>query len=297
VWIDHIGFARQAHKQCSFNLYAAAMLEHALPALCRLFDDAGTAAWAEAFGKELRQACVKRFWDEGRRLFVDNLPWLASEKDVRTHDRTLATAVLFDQCPGGDVAASVKSMADCPGEMGFSYPANAGWRLWALGKAGRGDVVVRELRERWAKMPSVLLNNTLAEDWECRPDSGSQWSHCPVAPVYVLYMSVAGIRPLQPGFTRCEIRPQLADLGDLDLTARTVRGPIRVASKGSAGRREVTVSVPAGCTGELVLPSSASVSLPSVAQTSVTVDRAAGFTPDGHARYQLKPGQMVTFQM
>ncbi|HOQ86575.1 MAG TPA: alpha-L-rhamnosidase N-terminal domain-containing protein [Phycisphaerae bacterium] len=294
VWMDHIGFARQAHKQCSFNLYAAAMLEYALPTLCRLFDDGATAAWAEAFGRELRQACVKQFWHEDRRLFVDNLPWLATEKGVRTHDRTLATAVLFGQCPGGDVVASVKSLADCPGEMGFSYPANAGWRLWALAKAGRGDVVIRELRERWATMPSVRLNNTLAEDWECRPDSGSQWSHCPVAPVYVLYMSVAGIRPLEPGFTRCEIRPQLADLGDLDLTARTVRGPIRLTSKNTAGGRELTLSVPPGCTGELVLPRSASVSLPKVERTAVTVDRAAGFTPEGHARYLLMPGQTAT---
>jgi len=27
--------------------------------------------------------------------------------------------------------------------MGFSYPANAGWRLWALAQAGRADVIVK----------------------------------------------------------------------------------------------------------------------------------------------------------
>ena len=37
VWIDHQAYRQQRHKQCAFNLYAAAMLQHALAPLCRLF--------------------------------------------------------------------------------------------------------------------------------------------------------------------------------------------------------------------------------------------------------------------
>jgi hypothetical protein len=58
--------------------------------------------------------------------------------------------------------------------MGFSYPANAGWRLWALAKGGRADVVLQDLRERWATMDSVKLNNTIQEDWLAKPDSGQK---------------------------------------------------------------------------------------------------------------------------
>lgn len=65
-------------------------------------------------------------------LFVNNLPWLAEEHQVRLCDRSLATAVLFDECPGGRIEASVRALADCPPELGLSYPCNAGWRLWAL---------------------------------------------------------------------------------------------------------------------------------------------------------------------
>ena len=89
-------------------------------------------------------------------------------------DRSLATAVLFDQCPQGEAEAAVRVLAECPPEMGFSYPANAGWRLWALGKGGRADVIVKDFRERWANMESVLLNNTLQEDWHALPDSSSR---------------------------------------------------------------------------------------------------------------------------
>jgi hypothetical protein len=297
VWIDHVGFSRQQHKQCAFNLYAAAALEHALPALLKAVDDAAGAGWAADLGRRIREACVGRFWDAGWRVFMDNLPWIRSDGGPRLHDRTLATAVLFGQCPDNDTQAAVRALADCPPEMGFSYPANAGWRLWALGKAGRGDVIINDLRNRWARMPSVRLNNTLAEDWECHPDSGSQWSHCPVVPVYVLYMSIAGIRPLAPGFAACEIRPQLGDLGDMELVARTARGPLRFASTGRRGHRNVSVTMPAGCTAELVLDGREQVDLERLPAAGPVLDPGAGHTPDGHVRYRLPAGRAAAFEL
>ena len=162
--------------------------------------------------------------------------------------------MLFDQCPGGQTEAALDALADCPPEMGLSYPANAGWRLWALAQGGRIAAVLRELRERWATMRSVVENNTLQECWRAEPDSADQWSHCPVAPLYILYMSIAGIRPTAPGFARCEIRPQLGDLGKLELTAHTVRGPIRFRATRADGRHEVAIGIPAGVAAELVLP-------------------------------------------
>ncbi len=116
-----------------------------------------------------------------------------------------------------------------PRKWGCATRAIRVGRLWALAKAGRADVVVKDLRERWAPLPSVQLNNTLQEFWHLRPDStDGDWSHsCPV-PLYVSYMSLAGIRPIEPGFARCEIRPQLADLDFLELTAFTVKGPLGI---------------------------------------------------------------------
>jgi hypothetical protein len=170
-------------------------------------------------------------------------------------DRSTATAILFDQIPGGNISASVKALADYPPGMGMCYPCNQGWRLWALAKAGRADVVVKDLRERWATLPSVKLNNTLQEFWHLRPDStDGDWSHSCLAPLYIPYMSLAGIRPLTPGFTRCEIRPQLADLNFLELTSFTVRGPLSFRAEGNLGNREVKISLPEGCSGELVVP-------------------------------------------
>jgi len=287
VWIDHSAYQRQRHKQCAFNLYAAAMLQHALAAVARAFDDLPNAVAAVAFGKSLQAAAVKKFWHRERGVFVNNLPWLAEEKNVRLCDRSLATVILFDQAPGNQTSAAVRALAESPPEMGFSYPCNAGWRLWALAKGGRADVIVKDLRERWALMTSVIENNTLQEDWVARHDSGQQWSHCAVAPLYLAYHGLAGIRPLSPGFRRVEIRPQLADLEHLRLTAQTVRGPLRFAAQGRLGDRELKLEVPAGCQAELVVPRAEKVDLKEASSRPET----------GLRRYLLGENREVTLRL
>ncbi|MEW5900856.1 MAG: alpha-L-rhamnosidase N-terminal domain-containing protein [Acidobacteriota bacterium] len=287
VWIDHNAYKKQRHKQCAFNLYAAAMLEHALAPLCRAFGDRKQEKEARNFGRNLLAAAVRKFWSPEREIFVNNLPWLDEEKETHLCDRSLATAVLFGQCPGAKTGPALEALADCPPEMGFSYPANACWRLWALAEGGRADIIVKDLRERWATMDSVRLNNTIQEDWKARPDSGQQWSHCAVVPLYVAYMSLAGISPLEPAFRRVEIRPQPADLGQLELTAHTVKGPIVFRLLGNPGNREMTLEFPKGCEGELVLPEKEVVALTPTAKQA----------PFGPRRYLLPAGKTVTLPL
>ncbi len=281
VWIDHNAYQQQRHKQCAFNLYAAAMLENALAPICRAFGDDTRARREAAFGRELLEAAVRKFWSRRHGLFINNLPWLAEEKSPRLCDRSLATAVLFEQCPAGQVSQILETLARCPEEMGLSYPANAGWRLWALAKGGRGDIILQDLRQRWATMSSVILNNTLQEDWTARPDSGNQWSHCPVVPLYIAFMGLAGIRPLEPGFRKAEIRPQPFDLEGLDLTAWTVSGPLRYECHGHKGDRRLFIGLPKGCSGDLVLPQEEKVAIPASATPA----------PRGFSRYAIEAGR------
>ena len=125
--------------------------------------------------------------------------------------------------------------------------------MHALARHGRIDAVLRELRERWARLPSVLKNNTTPEHWDVRPDSTDQWSHCAVGPLFVLYMDVAGIRPGAPGFAKVEIRPQLGDLKELELVCHTPRGAITFRAEAQEEGHRAWVTLPADCPGELVL--------------------------------------------
>jgi alpha-L-rhamnosidase len=285
VWIDHEAYEQPHHKQCAFNLYAAAMLQHAFPRLADAFGERNRAEAARDLGRRIELAAVRRFWSPERGLWINNLPWLKDEGKVRLCDRSLATAILFDQCPDGKINAALRTLVECPPEMGLSYPCNACWRLWALAKGGRTDVIVKDYRERWATMDSVKLNNTLQEHWKAVPDSTVEWSHCCVIPLYVTTMSLAGIRPLDPGFGRCEVRPQPANLELLELTVHSVRGPIEFSSRGRFGNRGVSVGLPAGCEGELVVDRRERLNLEPV---------AAGASSQGLARYRMAGGKSTS---
>lgn len=260
VWIDNAdAFSQQRHKQLAFNLYTAAMCEHALAPLCLELRQPRHAAAARRFGAELKAAAVRRFWSASEGCFVNNLPWAAAEGKKRYDDRSLATAVIFNQCPDGRIAASVDRLRALPPGTGFSFPANAIWRYWALAKAGHTDVIVSELGGHWHDMPSVRENNTLGETWTLEKDSGSQWSHCPVGPLIIMHMGVAGIQPTKPGFTECLIRPQPSKLAALDVVTHTPHGPVQVIAEGRKGDRSLTLRVPKGIRAHLLLPAAESV--------------------------------------
>ncbi len=253
VWIDD-GFRQQRHRQCAFNLFTAAILKSALAPLAALAGDAAGEKRYAVAGDALVAAAVARFWSRERSLFVSNLPWEDEEGTPRLDDRSLATALLFDQCPGGRVAETVAALAQPPETLMLSFPANAIWRLQALARHGRIAPVLRELRERWAVLPSVERNNTVSERFTSRPDTADQWSHCAIAPLALLYMDVAGIRPGAPGFAKAEIRPQLGGLQELELVCHTPRGPIAFRATAQEEGHRATVTLPADCPGELVLP-------------------------------------------
>ena len=287
VWIDHDAYQQQRHKLCAFNMYASAMMQYALAPLCQAFGDENAASAVARFGQELEQAVLSFFWSRERQSFVVNQPWLDEEIRPRYCDRSLATAIMFGMCPSDRIDPSLRLLVDMPEEVGMSYPANAGWRLWGLAAGGRGDVVIKEIRDRWGGMRSVSENNTLSEGWNPGYDDNSQWSHAAVSPLYLLYMGIMGFKPTSPGFTTYEIRPQLGDLPDLDVTAQAPVGAARMTVSGSRGNRQVTIFVPERGQGTLVLNSNEAVHLePLPAQGR-----------PGLQHFALPPGQTIELSL
>jgi hypothetical protein len=146
-------------------------------------------------------------------------------------------------------------LAERPPELGISFPANTLWRHRALIHLGRADIAVREYRERWATLPSVLQNNTLQETWVVRSDSTDQWSHCGVVPLLLLFTDLLGLRPLEPGFSRYELQPRLGDLGPLQATAHTPLGAFEFDVEPLDSGHRLTVTAPESGSGRIVLPS------------------------------------------
>jgi len=287
VWLDQFAYKQQRHKQCAFNLYAAAAFQHSLAPLARAFGDEGWARSIESFGRELEAAAVKRFWDSNRRVFVCNLPWSLEESAIRTCDRSLATSILFDQCPGSAIETALNMLTNCPPEMGLSYTANAVWRYWALAKSRSMNAVLDDFRNRWAKMASVQENSTLSENWVAVYDSGSEWSHCPISPLILLYHGILGLRPAEPGFAKCVLAPQLGDLEHISCQAHTPRGTVRFSAKKLGNGHEFTLFFPAEIEVELVLD----------AHLSVPLSPGHVPAPSGCKSYLLPSGREVVLQV
>jgi hypothetical protein len=272
VWIDHDAYQKRRHTTCAFNLYVAAMLKYALAPMAEAFDEAQFAHAARLRSQKLLAATVRAFWDADRKLFVINRPWLSEEPGPCFCDRSLATAVLFDQLPT-DSGEAVRMLAECPKELGLSYPANAGWRYSALVKGGRAEVVWDDFRKRWATMQSVKLNNTIQESWECEPDSDSQWSHCAVVPLFVLFEDLIGLRPLTPGYKTYELRPRLAEAPALEAAAHTPVGPVRLKTTPTADGCQVQITAAPGGEGQLVAPDKV-IGMRAGEETSIYLHRA-----------------------
>jgi hypothetical protein len=101
-------------------------------------------------------------------------------------------------------------------------------------------------------------------------------------------MSLAGINPLVPGFKRCEIRPQMADLDLLELTVHSVQGPIEFSGRGKIGSRELTLKLPSGCEGDLVVDQRETLTLKPIAGSA---------SSSGLVRYLLPAGKTTAVQL
>ena len=253
VYIDHLAYRKDRHKQLPLNLYIAAMCSDALAPLCREMGDLSVAEEVEEYGREVLAACRARFWDPVRETFVTNLPWEKEEGGPRYDDRSLSTALIYDLCPEGKSCASLEILASRPDELGQCYPCNAVWPLWALTKYHRIDIVLDDLREKWGGMRSVWDNNTLQEFWTANPDEGSQWSHCAMYPLIALTQGIAGVSPLEPGGRKVRMEPQLGDLEEVEFDIQTVRGPIHFLYNGKGRHKKLSLSVPPAVSVELVL--------------------------------------------
>lgn len=238
VWMDHFAYnldpaissspCMQHRKQCAFNLYVIGMLRHALCPLLRAAGrDDETDDWL-ALSESMLQAVQALFWDDDSQSYVNNLPWFEKEGGKTRDDRALAMALLYDLCPS-DTPKVMAAMLASPGasNVALSYPCNAVWRLSALARFGYADLALNELRERWAKMPSVQLNNTVSENFAEFDQYGlQQWSHCAVGPAVLVMNELTGISPTTPGYESVRIAPRPGALKRLRLQVQTVRGTI-----------------------------------------------------------------------
>jgi len=143
--------------------------------------------WLETLGRRLRKAVLRRF-DSERGLFPDAVRADGESVWTRTGVHTQFLATLFDVTNEDTSRGLLDRVEHNAGEL-VDMASPFAFQFWAEAyeKAGREDLVIRVLRERFA--PMIEIGDTL---WEALPGSKTSpvgyptrshchgWSACPI---------------------------------------------------------------------------------------------------------------------
>ena len=115
-------------------------------------------------------------------------------------------------------------------------------------------VLTSNAKNTWLSMLAQGATMTM-EMWAPDEKPNLTWSHpWASSPAFVIAWYLFGIRPLEPGFTRVAIKPQVGALASGRYVLPTVLGPISVSFGQTKRAFDLHVSLPAGAAGEVAVP-------------------------------------------
>ncbi|KAH7409039.1 bacterial alpha-L-rhamnosidase domain-containing protein [Cadophora sp. MPI-SDFR-AT-0126] len=142
-------------------------------------------------------------------------------------------------------------------------PYASGFAVEALFERGHGFSAIELIERVWGVMADETNVNYSGGHWEAMKPDGSPstddtslmhgWS---TWPVYLLPRYLAGLSPLEPGWTRWKVQPVLAGLETVDVSLSTPAGRIEVSleMQESLGLGSIVLKVPQGSVAEVFVP-------------------------------------------
>ena len=238
--------------------------------LARALESLRAARRYDALAQRIATALNARHWDGERGVYVDSVDPATGRRDQRVSQHANAALILWDVAPRERWASMVERITD-PARLVFTAappivpsgaPFDAADKVVlantffshfvyrALCRAGRFDLVLALMRERYGRM----LARGATTLWESYDPTASLCHGFSATPVYQLSTEVLGVQPIAPGFTRFRICPQLGDLSTARGVFPTVHGDIDVGWTRDAHGLAVTITVPENTAGEFVPP-------------------------------------------
>jgi hypothetical protein len=123
--------------------------------------------------------------------------------------------------------------------------------LEALCRAGRIDEALElmttegargwlSMMEKGATITMEFWDLTLAEKWR-NPDMNHAWS---TAPLNIITRYILGVTPLEPGFKKISLRPQLGKLSEIKARIPTAAGRVDMSIINTSEGYEVKLDIP-----------------------------------------------------
>jgi hypothetical protein len=119
----------------------------------------------------------------------------------------------------------------------------------ALFKMGEGEYAMTRCRNRFHQMVNHPDHTTLFEGWEIGSakygggTTNHAWSG---GAITVIGAELCGIKPIEPGYKKFEVRPQPAGLSEITLAFPSVKGKVSYSHKVRGDSVMFTITVPKG---------------------------------------------------
>ncbi|TVY81734.1 hypothetical protein LSUE1_G005471 [Lachnellula suecica] len=142
-------------------------------------------------------------------------------------------------------------------------PYASGFAAEALFERGHGSNAVELIERVWGLMADESNSNYSGGHWEAMKHDGTPitgdtslmhgWS---TWPVYLLPRYLAGVEPLEPGWTRWKVKPVLAGLESVNVEMSIAAGVIKVSlqSAEDRGTGKMILTVPRGTVAQVYPP-------------------------------------------
>jgi alpha-L-rhamnosidase len=258
--VDWPKFERDGYELLPYNTVVNAFHYEAMRKMIEM---------SAALGKEddvafFTERC-EQVYDSFNETFFDETTGLYIDGEGSSHSAQHANlfALAFDLVPEErkpKVVAFVKSK-----EMAVSVYA-AQYLLEALYKCGEAEhahhLMTNDSDRSWPHMWRNIGSTVTLEAWDIKYKPNLDWNHAwGAAPMNIIPRYMLGVQPLEPGFAKVSIAPQLGALESVATTVPTVKGPISIEAKQSDDGFSLTFEIPDDVLAEISIPASENATL------------------------------------
>ncbi|MEH7118811.1 family 78 glycoside hydrolase catalytic domain [Neobacillus vireti] len=198
-----------------------------------------------ALSEQLKRAINKYLWDDKEKVYIDSIH--EDGTPSKTHSIQTNLIVYLTDCAKGQRSDIIEEYITNPPEsfVQIKSPFVLFFYYQALMRLGKNDIVIDNIRDNYGYM---LENDatTCWEGWELIEGDFSR-SHChawSAAPTYVFGVLFLGVKPLEPGFTKVSISPNLNGLKWIKGSVPIPQGKIDIYCKDLGEYVDLQITLP-----------------------------------------------------
>ena len=206
--------------------------------------------------EDLKLAINNHLWDENEQVYVDSIHEDGTKSKVRSVQTNLIAFI--SGCAEGKRRELIEGYIKNPPEnfVQIKSPFVLFFYYQALMDLGKNNLILENIRENYGFMLEHDAT-TCWEGWELIEGDFSR-SHChawSAAPTYVFGVLFFGVKPIEPGFTKVAISPNLNGLKWMKGSVPVPRGKIDIYCKDLGEYIDLQITLPEEIEATIEVPS------------------------------------------